>query len=263
MTTRAPLALVTGASSGIGLELAKLFVADGYDVVAVGEDPDLEAVAAGLSAGPGTVHAVVADLRTEAGVETVGKALAADGRPPAAAALNAGIGRGGTFLDTDVTELLDVVDLDVRGTVHLAKIVLDAMASARAGKVLVTSSVAATLPGPYQTVYNASKAFLQSFTAGLQSELKDSGITVTSLMPGATATNFFRRARLEDSVMGRMPKDDPADVARQGYDAMQDGRRKVVAASWKSKALAAAGAVLPGSVKAAAHKFLAKPRRSQ
>ncbi|NKR69386.1 SDR family NAD(P)-dependent oxidoreductase [Rhodococcus hoagii] len=259
MTTRAPLALVTGASSGIGLELAKLFVADGYDVVAVAEDPDLEAVAAG----PGTVHAVVADLRTEAGVETVGKALAADGRPPAAAALNAGIGRGGTFLDTDVTELLDVVDLDVRGTVHLAKIVLDAMASARAGKVLVTSSVAATLPGPYQTVYNASKAFLQSFTAGLQSELKDSGITVTSLMPGATATNFFRRARLEDSVMGRMPKDDPADVARQGYDAMQDGRRKVVAAFWKSKALAAAGAVLPGSVKAAAHKFLAKPRRSQ
>ncbi|MBM4640954.1 SDR family NAD(P)-dependent oxidoreductase [Rhodococcus hoagii] len=263
MTTRAPLALVTGASSGIGLELAKLFVADGHDVVAVAEDPDLEAVAAGLSAGPGTVHAVVADLRTEAGVETVGKALAADGRPPAAAALNAGIGRGGTFLDSDVTELLDVVDLDVRGTVHLAKIVLDAMASARAGKVLVTSSVAATLPGPYQTVYNASKAFLQSFTAGLQSELKDSGITVTSLMPGATATNFFRRARLEDSVMGRMPKDDPADVARQGYDAMQDGRRKVVAASWQSKALAAAGAVLPGSAKAAAHKFLAKPRRSQ
>ncbi|WP_420880762.1 SDR family NAD(P)-dependent oxidoreductase [Rhodococcus sp. (in: high G+C Gram-positive bacteria)] len=262
MTTRNPLALVTGASSGIGLELAKLFVDDGYDVVAVAEQPDLESVVAEISSRPGRIHAVVADLRTPAGVETVEKVLTADGRPPAAAALNAGIGRGGTFIDTDVTDLLDIVDLDVRGTVHLAKIILDAMARAGDGKVLVTSSVAATLPGPYQTVYNASKAFLQSFSDGLWSELSGTGITVTSLMPGATDTNFFRRARLDDSVMGRMPKDDPADVARQGYDAMQLGRRKVVAASLRSKALAAAGAVLPVSVKAAAHKFLAKPRPS-
>ncbi|QCQ93322.1 SDR family NAD(P)-dependent oxidoreductase [Rhodococcus sp. SGAir0479] len=262
MTTRPPLALVTGASSGIGLELAKLFVGDGYDVIVVAEQPQLETVAAELESTGGAVHPVVADLRTATGVQEVGRALEADGRPLAAAALNAGIGHGGTFVDTDVAVLLDIIDLNVRGTVHLAKIVFDAMAREGAGKVLITSSVASTLPGPYQTVYNASKSFLQSFSDGLQAELTGTGITLTSLMPGATATDFFRRARLEDSVMGRMPKDDPAAVARAGYDAMQQGKRKVVAASLMSKGLAAAGAVLPVSVKAAAHKVLAKPRRS-
>lgn len=262
MTTPPPLAVVTGASSGIGLELLKLFVRDGYDVVAVAEQPEVESVASRVDSSNGAVRPVVADLRTAAGVELVGKALTTDGRPLAAAALNAGIGRGGTFVDTDLAALLDIVDLNVRGTVHLAKLVLDAMTGAGSGKVLVTSSVAATLPGPYQTVYNASKSFLQSFSDGLQAELTATGVTLTSLMPGATETDFFRRARLLDSVMGRMPKDDPADVARAGYDAMQAGKRKVVAASLMSKVLGAAGAALPVSVKAAAHKVLAKPRPS-
>lgn len=263
MTTRPPLALVTGASSGIGLELAKLFVGDGYDIIVVAEQPELETIAAELDSTTETVQPVVADLRTESGVEVVARALVSDGRPLSAAALNAGIGHGGRFVDTDLAVHLDIVDLNVRGTVHLAKLVLDAMTRERAGKVLITSSVASTLPGPYQTVYNASKSFLQSFSDGLQAELSGTGVTLTSLMPGATDTDFFRRARLDDSVMGRMPKDDPADVARAGYDAMQHGKRKVVAASLMSKALAAAGAVLPVSVKAAAHKVLANPRRAQ
>ncbi|MBY6680863.1 SDR family NAD(P)-dependent oxidoreductase [Rhodococcus sp. BP-316] len=255
-----PLALVTGASSGIGRELARLFARDGHDLVVVAESDGLDVVATELSATGVSVTPVTADLATPDGVARVADALRAQGRPLVAAALNAGIGRGGAFTEVPLDDSLAVVDLNVRSTVHLAKVVLDGMIRAGEGRVLITSSVASTMPGPYQAVYNASKSFLQSFAEGIQGELSESPVTVTSLMPGPVETNFFHRARMDDTAMGRSRKDDPADVARAGYDAMQAGSRRVVAASVMSKAMAAVDAVLPDVVKATGHKVLAKPR---
>jgi short-subunit dehydrogenase len=176
------------------------------------------------------------------------------------AALNAGIGRGGAFVDNGLDDELDVIRLNVVGTVHLAKLVLDDMVLANTGRVLVTSSIASTMPGPFQTVYNASKSFLQSFTEGLQGELSETDVVVTALMPGPTDTPFFERAGLEDTGLGQGPKDDPAKVARQGFEALMAGKAKVAASSLGTKATAAATAVLPDKVKALLHKKAAQPR---
>jgi short-subunit dehydrogenase len=255
-----PLALVTGASSGIGFELATLFADDGYDLIVAADSTAIDSAALALGAGGAHVVPVIADLRTDHGVRNVYDAVIADGRPLSAAAINAGVGQGGSFVDTPLDDNLSVIDLNVRSTVHLTKLVLDDMVSHDSGKILLTSSVAATMPGPYQAVYNASKSFVQSFVEALQGELTDSTVTLTALMPGPTATNFFHRADLDDSLMGQSPKDDPAAVARQGYDALLQGKRKVVASSLTSKAMAAVDAVLPDAAKAAAHRFIAKPR---
>jgi short-subunit dehydrogenase len=128
------------------------------------------------------------------------------------------------------------------------------------GRVLITSSIASTMPGPFQAVYNASKSFLQSFAEALRSELADTGVTVTSLMPGPTETEFFRRADLLDTVIGRSKKDDPAQVAAQGFEAMMKGEQKVVAGSLMTKVQGAVNSVLPDTVKAAAHRVMARPR---
>jgi short-subunit dehydrogenase len=261
MTDTSPLALITGASSGIGRELAKEFAKNGFDLVITAEDPALEAVAAELSSGdqPVQVQTVQADLRTSAGVERLYAAVIATGRPLAAAALNAGVGQGGPFIENDLADELEIIDLNVTSTVHLAKLVLRDMAARDDGKVLITSSIASTMPGPFQAVYNASKSFLQSFAEALQSELKDTGVTITSLMPGPTETDFFRRAELEDTKLGQAAKDDPAQVAAQGFKAMMAGDDKVVAASLTTKAQEAANKVLPDKLKAAAHRKMAEP----
>jgi short-subunit dehydrogenase len=258
-TPAKPLALVTGASSGIGYELAALFARDGYDLIIAADSDKIAAATESLVETGAQVRSVTADLRTEDGVAEVYAAVAADGRPLAAAALNAGIGRGGAFLDTPLTDTMSVIDLDVKSTVHLAKLVLEDMVRRDEGKVLVTSSIASTMPGPYQAVYNASKSFVQSFVEALQGELSDSAVTITALMPGPTGTNFFHRARMDDTKMGQAKKDDPADVARQGYEALMRGDRKVVASSIMSRAMAAIDAVTPDAAKAAAHKILARP----
>jgi short-subunit dehydrogenase len=259
MNDTRPLALVTGGSRGIGLELAKLFGEDGYDVIIAADSGAITAAADRVATTGAKVNAVIADLRTEAGVRTVYDAVRSDGRPLAAAALNAGIGHGHSFVETPLEESMSIIDLNVRGTVHLAKLVLDDMTERNQGRVLITSSSAATMPGPYQAVYNASKSFVQSFAEALQGELRDSDVTVTSLMPGPVDTNFFRRADMLDTKLGKGPKDDPADVARQGYAAMQKGERRVVSASLMSKALVAVNTVTPDVIKAAAHRFLARP----
>ena len=186
-----PLALVTGASSGIGLELAKQFAENGFDLLINAEDDRLVAAATALAATGADVHTVRADLRTPEGVRQVHSAVTASGRPLAAAALNAGVGRGGAFLDIDIADDVEIIDLNVTSTVRLAKLVLRDMAARDEGRVLITSSIASTMPGSFQAVYNASKSFLQSFAEALQNELKDTGITITSLMPGPTATDFF------------------------------------------------------------------------
>jgi uncharacterized protein len=255
-----PFALVTGASSGIGLELARQLAEHGYDLLVTAEDAGVELHIGELEALGATVTPFVADLRTGEGVESLYAAAVAHGRPLAVAALNAGIGRGGAFVDNALDDELDVIRLNVLGTVHLAKLVLDDMVLGNAGRVLVTSSIASEMPGPFQSVYNASKSFLQSFTEALQTELAETEVVITSLMPGPTDTPFFDRAGMDDTLMGKGPKDDPAAVARQGFEALMAGKTKVAASSLGTKATSLVSAVLPDKVKALLHRTAAKPR---
>jgi short-subunit dehydrogenase len=261
MTDTRPLALVTGASSGIGFELAKQFAQHGFDLVVTAEDAELDTAAARLRDAGADVHVVQADLRTSDGVQQVWTRVAGLGRPLQAAALNAGVGQGGAFVDTDFADEKAIIDLNVTSTVHLAKLVLRDMVARDQGRVLFTSSIAATMPGSFQAVYNASKSFVQSFVEALQNELKDSAVTLTSLMPGPTETEFFDRADMsEDTRVGQSSKDDPAQVAAQGFEALMKGERKLVAGSVMTKVQGAVNKVLPDSVKAAAHRLMAEPK---
>lgn len=254
-------AVVTGASSGIGFELAKQFAQHGYDLLIAAEDAAVEQAAADLRRDGGTsVVAVRADLATYQGVEQVYAAILETGRPIDAIALNAGRGIGGDFTTgTDLDDELNVIAVNVTSTVHLAKRVLPDMVDRAAGRVLFTSSIAATMPGTYQAVYNASKSFVQSFAEALRAELKDTGVTVTSLMPGPTETNFFHRAEMDDTKVGASEKDDPALVAKQGFEALMKEKQKVIAGSAKTKAQGMAGKVLPDKAKAEMHRRMAEP----
>ncbi|MFH8369850.1 SDR family NAD(P)-dependent oxidoreductase [Streptomyces sp. NPDC018031] len=260
MSDAKPLALVTGASSGIGLELARQLAERGYDLVINARDEArLQRAAQQIRAAGARVTAVPADLRDYGRTEALFDSATEPGRPLDVVVLNAGVGRGGAFTDTDLADELEIIDLNVRSTVHLAKRAVRHMTAHHAGRILVTSSIASTVPGSFQAVYNASKSFLQSFTQALRNELKDSGVTLTSLMPGPTETDFFHRAEMDDTKVGRQQKDDPAEVARQGLDALFAGREKIVAGSARTKAQALVNKVLPDRIKAEAHRKMAGP----
>jgi uncharacterized protein len=254
-----PLALVTGASSGIGLELARQFAEHGFDLVVNAEDPDLETAAEELRRHGGEVHAVQVDLRRPDGVSELMAAVRETGRPLEAVALNAGVGHGGRFVETDLAHDLGIIQLNIVATVQLAKVVLVDMLRDGHGRVLVTSSIASEMPGAFQATYNASKSFLQSFTQGLQEELRDTGVNLTLLMPGPTDTEFFERADMEDTKVGRGRKDDPAQVARQGFEALMSGESRVVGGGWRTRVHEAASKVLPDRAKAAMHRRMAEP----
>jgi uncharacterized protein len=254
------LAVVTGASSGIGFELAKVFAEEGFDLLIAAEDAELVGAQESLKATGAEVQAHRVDLATEAGVIELYRHIQNTGRPVDALALNAGIGAGGAFAtETDLADELKLIDLNVRSTVHLCKLVVAGMVERDEGRILFTSSVAATMPGAFQAVYNASKSFVQSFALAIRNELKDTGITVTALMPGATETEFFERADMEDTKVGAAEKDDPAEVARQGFDALMAGKERVVGGALKNKAQVVASRVLPDSVKAEKHREMAEP----
>ena len=255
-TTR-PLAVVTGASSGIGLELARIFARNGYDLVVAAEDADIETAARDLETLGATAEAVQTDLATYDGVEALAARL--EGRPVAALALNAGHGAGGAFLDTDLAKELDLIAVNVTSTVHLAKRVLPGMVARGEGRVLVTASIASVIPGAFAAVYNASKAFDLSFAQAIRNELKDTGVTVTALMPGPTDTEFFERADMMDTKAGTGPKDDPAQVAQQGFDALMAGDDHVVAGSLKNKIQATLANVTPDPLLAEQHRGMAEP----
>jgi short-subunit dehydrogenase len=253
-----PLALVTGASSGIGYELAIQFAQHGYDLIVTAEDESIAAAAQACGGHGVNVMPVRADLATYDGVEELYASLG--GRAPDAVAINAGIGVSGDFArQTDLSDELRLVTLNVTSSVHLAKRVLQDMVPGNTGKILFTSSIAAMMPGPHEATYAASKAFLLSFSEAIRHELRDTGITITALMPGPTDTEFFERAGLEDTKLGSSDKDDPADVARQGFEALMAGRDKVVAGSLKNKVQASAGKVMPQTTGAKMHGSMSEP----
>jgi short-subunit dehydrogenase len=259
-STARPLAVVTGASSGIGYELARQFADNGFDLVVAAEDAAIADAARELEASGAAVEAVRVDLAADEGVDELYRRVKATGRPVDAIALNAGRGAGGAFAtDTELGDELEIVDLNVRSTVHLAKHVIGDMLARGQGRVLFTSSIASTMPGSFQAVYNASKSFVQSFALALRNELKDTGVSVTSLMPGPTDTEFFEQADMLDTKVGAGDKDDPADVARDGFEALMAGKERVVASSLSTKLQGRGSRVLPDSVKAAMHRRMAEP----
>lgn len=259
--TDAPLALVTGASTGIGRALAQTFVDHGFDLVVVADEEPIRDVARDLEASGRRVVPVLADLGTPAGIDSAWSAVLGMGGRLEAAALNAGIGVNGRFDQTALEDDLALVDLNVRATVHLAKLASREMVAAGRGRILITSSIAAVAPGPYHATYAASKAFVHSFAEGIRQELRGTGVTVTSLMPGPTETEFFSRADMEDTKIGQLKdKDDPGRVAKDGFEAMMSGRSSVVAGSFKNRLQAEIGTHLPDALAAPILARLVKPR---
>ncbi|MEN1975188.1 SDR family NAD(P)-dependent oxidoreductase [Cellulomonas sp. P4] len=254
-----PLAVVTGASSGIGLELARRFAEEGFDLVVAADEAELAVAADALGASGAAVRPVRVDLATAEGVDALVAEVRATGRPVDALALNAGTGRGGAFVETPLEGDLAVIALDVVGTVRLAKALVPAMVGRGAGRVLVTASTAALVPGPWYATYAASKAFVHSFAQALRHELSGTGVTVTSLLPGPTDTRFFERAGMEDTPVGSGPQDDPADVADQAFEGLVAGKAEVVVRSFQARLQAVAAAVLPDRAKVAVHGASTRP----
>jgi short-subunit dehydrogenase len=254
MSTR-KLALITGASSGIGREIARLAAAEGYDLIVAADEPLVDA-AAGLRSEGIDIHAVEADLATPVGVEKL--LAAASGRQIDVLVANAGHGLGHGFLDQDVAEWRHVIDTNITGTLLLLQPVLKQMVARGEGMVLITGSIAGHLAGSFQAVYNGTKAFVDSFAAAIGNELKDSGVSITCLKPGATETNFFARAGMLDTKVGQAKKDDPADVAVTGWEAMKNGEHSVVH-GLKNKAQVLASGILSEATTAEMHRKQAEP----
>ena len=251
-----PLAIVTGASTGIGRELARLAVEDGHDLVIAADQGPLEEAASQLRSAGANVETVEADLSTSFGIDKL--MLAIDGRPVDLLIANAGHGLGHGFLDKPFAEARHVIDTNITGTLDLLYRVGTQMRQRNQGRILITGSIAGLMPGSFQAVYNGTKAFIDSFSFALRNELKDTAITVTCLMPGATDTHFFERADMLDTKVGSDEKAAPADVAKEGYEAMKKGQDHVVA-GWKNKVSAAMTNVVPDSVLAEQHRKTAEP----
>lgn len=254
-----PLAVVTGASSGIGLELAKLFAQHGYDLCICAEDDGIDAAAVELRSLGARVEAVQADLADPEGVDELYDRIQQLGGSVDAIAINAGVGVGGPFAETDLDEEINLINLNVTSVVHLTKHVLRDMLDRGEGRILFTSSIAAEMPAPFLAVYGASKAFVQSFAEAIRNEVKDTNIVITALQPGPTDTNFFDRAHMEDTKAATGTKADPARVAKEGFDALMKGKDHVVAGGVKNKVQSTIAQVLPETVTAQMHRRETEP----
>ncbi len=256
MDTTRPFAVVTGASSGIGRELAAECARNGYDLLIAADQGPLEESAAMLRNFGVAVETVVADLATPAGVSALVDRIGE--RPVDALLANAGHGLGRAFLDQDFADIRHVVNTNVTGTLDLLHQVGRRMRAQGRGRILVTGSIAGRMPGAFQAVYNGTKAFIDSFCYALRDELRDSGVSVTCLIPGPTDTEFFERADMLDTDVATGPKASPADVARAGFEAMMDGESDVVA-GWKNKLQALMANLTPDEVLARQHRRMAEP----
>jgi short-subunit dehydrogenase len=255
-TVARPLAIVTGASSGIGFELARCCGNGGFDLLVAADEPQIEAAATKLRSTGANVQALEVDLSTLEGVDELFAAAA--GRPIAALLANAGRGLGHAFLDQDFDEVKLVIDTNVTGTVNLVQKVGRDMRSRNEGRILITGSIAGFMPGTYQAVYNGSKAFLDSFAFALGAELKGTRVTVTCLMPGATETEFFERADMLDTKVGAGKKQPADEVAKLGFEAMMKGESDVIA-GWQNKMRAAISLLMPSTAAAEMHRKMAEP----
>jgi short-subunit dehydrogenase len=256
MSATRPFAIITGASTGIGFELAKRCAKEGYDLLIAADEPEIEKAAVSLRSEGAEVKAVQADLATIEGVDKL--YAAASGRQVDALLANAGRGLGHAFLDQQFEKARRVIDTNITGTVYLIHKLGNDMRRRNSGRILITGSIAGFTPGSFQAVYNGTKAFLNSFSFALREELKDTKVTVTCLMPGATETEFFRRAEMMDTAVGTAEKDDPVDVANNGFDAMMKGEGDVVS-GFKNKVQSAAANVMPAGVLASQHRKMAEP----
>ena len=251
-----PLAVVTGASTGIGYELALVCAKNGFDLVVAADEPQIEEAAEAFKAFAGRVITVQADLATTEGND---KLIAAIGERPVDALLaNAGTGLGGPFLDQDFVRVRQIVDTNITGTIYLIQRIGAQMRDRGEGRILITGSIAGFMPGSFQAVYNGSKAFLDSFSFAIRNELKDTGVTVTCLMPGATETDFFERADMLDTKLATQKKQDAAEVAEIGFKAMMKGLGDVVT-GWQNKLQSAIANVIPAGVTAQMHRRMAEP----
>jgi short-subunit dehydrogenase len=251
-----PLAIVTGASTGIGYEIARCCAENGYDLLLAADDEKIHEAARTFGALGVDAKALLVDLATAEGVETL--CDAAEGRDVEVLVANAGHGLGGAFLDQDVDDIRHVIDTNVTGTLMLLHDVVGRMRDRGQGRVLITGSIAGFIPGSFSATYNGSKAFVDNFAIALRNELQDTGVTVTCLMPGATDTEFFARAGMLDTKIGQAKKDDPADVAKAGFDAMMKGEADVVS-GLKNKLEATVAQVVPAELLAEQHRKQAAP----
>lgn len=255
-STERPLAVVTGASSGIGLELALQCAENGFDLMLAADTTLIEAVEK-VRAANAEADSLQVDLSTTVGVDALYDAIG--GRPVAALLANAGHGLGQAFLDQDFNDVCHVIDTNITGTLYLIQKIGRDMHVRGEGRILITGSIAGFQPGSFQAVYNGTKAFIDSFALALRNELKDTGVSVTCLMPGVTDTEFFARAGLLDTKVGTQEnKADPLDVAKVGFKAMMEGEADVIA-GLKNKLAVAVSAVTPAPVLAEQHRKLAEP----
>ena len=255
------LALVTGASSGIGFWLAKELAGRGYDLIVCSAGDRLEGATSELKASGVKVTSILADLASREGVDKLWSEIQALGRPVDIACINAGVGVGGLFTETSLDEELNMVQLNCASTVHLAKHVVKDMVARDSGKILFTASIAGEMVAPREAVYAATKAFVLSFAHSLRYELRDTHVGVTALQPGPTDTDFFHRAGMDDTEVGKKGKEEskPEDVAKQGIEALLAGDSHVYAASLKTKIEGMLANLVPGAAKGAMHEKMAKP----
>jgi len=256
MSPSRPLAVVTGASSGIGYELAKCCAEHGFDLVIAADEPEIHSAAEVLRKTGASVLPIEADLATYEGVDSLYDSLG--GRPVDALLANAGRGLGRAFLDQEFSDVQRVIDTNVTGTLYLVQKIGRDMRDRGEGRILITGSIAGFMPGTFQAVYNGTKALLDSFSFALRAELKDSGVTVTCLIPGATETEFFERADMEDTKVGTDKKQAASEVAKSGFEAMMQGDGEVIT-GWQNKLRAAISHVLPAGALAEQHRSMAKP----
>ncbi len=255
------LAVVTGASSGIGYNLAKVFAENGYDLIINSETSGIQSAASDFTSLGVNVTPIQADLATFDGCKQFWQQVESTGRTLDAIAINAGVGVGGLFAETDLEKEVNMVRLNCESTVHITKYAVQKMLKQGSGKILITSSIAAEMVAPKEAVYAATKAFDLSFAKSLRYELKDTGITVTALQPGPTDTNFFNRADLGATKVGTEGKkeSEPYNVAKQGFDALMAGDEHVYAASWKTKLEGAISGIVPDSMVGKMHESMTEP----